>query len=509
VTSTPSALTTIPVTAGRDQFNRGEANRGGASRVEDARVEDARVEDGPGHPDHGQPDGHPRRWLILAVLATVAFMAQLDLFIVNIAVPAMGRSFPGNGLSGLSWVLNAYSIVFAALLVPFGRLADHHGRRLFLLAGVAVFTLASIGCALAPSLDALVAARGLQAVGAAMIIPPSLGLLFPAFPASKHSLVVGIWAGVAAVAASSGPPIGGLLVAVDWRWIFIVNVPIGVAVLVAGPFVLPEIRAPRTARLPGPLSTLALFLGVSLLVFAMTEGSDLGWTSPLIVVAAIVAVAAIVITIVQARVNPRALIEASLFRNREFAAAAVALFLFFIAFAAWLLLTVLFLQDEWHYDALRAGLAIAPGPLTAAVFAVNSGRIAARVGRKVPAVLGPLFTASSALYWIFSAPSTPSYLLLLPGMLLGGAGAGLTQAPLFAAVSGLPADRATTGSAVLNMSRQIGSALGIAILVALLATANPHAIAEFRRGWWLEVLAALAAAVVLLVATPSRRNRTA
>ena len=448
--------------------------------------------------------GHPRRWLILAVLAAVAFMAQLDLFIVNIAIPAIGRSL-GGGLSGLSWVLNAYAIVFAALLVPAGRLADHHGRRLFLVIGIAVFTLASVACASAGDLGFLIAARAVQAVGAAMIIPPSLGLLFPAFPKEKHTMVVGVWAGVGAVAATSGPPVGGLLVALDWRWIFLVNVPIGIVALIAGLLVLPEVRAASTARLPEPVSTVALFVGVSFAVFAMAEGPQLGWTSPLVLAAAAVAVVAIAVTVVSAHRHPRALVEATLFRGREFRAASAAVFLFYIGFAAWLLLTVLFLQNLWHYDPVQAGLAIAPGPLTAAVFALNAGRISARYGRRVPAALGPALMALSALYWILTVPADPSYLTFLPGLIVGGVSAGLTQAPLFAAASTLPAERSTTGSAVLNMFRQIGSALGVALLVALIATANPDALYQFQRGWWLEIVAGLAASAAVLLGTRESR----
>jgi EmrB/QacA subfamily drug resistance transporter len=457
--------------------------------------------------------GHPRRWLILAVLASVAFMAQLDLFIVNIAVPAMGRSFGGAGISGLSWVLNAYAIVFAALLVPAGRLADHHGRRLFLLSGIAVFVAASVACALAPNLPTLVAARAVQAVGAAMIIPPSLGLLFPAFPKDKHTLVVGIWAGVSAVAATAGAPIGGLLVAVDWRWIFLVNVPVGIAALATGLIVLPEIKAPRTAKLPDPVSSIALFLGVSLLVFAMAEAPDLGWTSPLVLGAAVLAVAAVATTTVYAHRHPHPLVEAALFRTREFSTAAIALFLYYIGFAAWLLITVLFLQNLWHYDAIQAGLAIAPGPLVSALFAVNAGRIADRFGRRLPAIIGPALMTVSAAYWVVFAPPTPSYLLFLPGLILGGMSAGLTQAPLFASSGSLPPDRATTGAAVLNMGRQIGSALGVAVLVALMATATPNALYQFRRGWWLEIVVSLLAVAVLVTGsarrTPSSRPEPA
>ncbi len=458
-----------------------------------------------------QAEGHPRRGRILAVLAAVAFMAQLDLFIVNIAVPSMGRSFGGGaapvGLSSLSWVLNAYAIVFAALLVPAGRLADHFGRRRLLLAGVAVFTAASVVCALAPVLWVLLAGRVIQAAGAAVIVPASLGLLLPCFPARQHSLAVGVWAGVAAVAASSGAPVGGLLVGFSWRWIFLINLPIGLLTIVAGRRVLPEIRAGRGARLPEPLSVVSLLAAITLLTLATVQGPAWGWGSAATIGTFAAAAAAGLASGVRIARHPRAVVEPALFRSREFTAAAVALFLFFIAFAAWLLVTVLFLQDLWHYSALRAGLAIAPGPLTAAVFAVNSGRIASRAGRVVPAVTGSLLIAASAAYWLTVTPAHPAYLGgFLPGLLIAGAGAGLTQAPLFAAAGALPPDRATTGAAVLNMSRQLGSAIGIAILVALLASPHPSALALFHRGWLL-IMAAAAAAALAILAFARRSGR--
>ncbi len=456
-------------------------------------------------PPETLPTGHPRRGRILAVLATVAFMAQLDLFIVNVAVPSMGRSFGGTNpasLSSLSWVLNAYAIVFAALLVPAGRLADHFGRRRFLLVGVAVFTAASVMCALAPALGVLVAGRVIQAAGAAVIVPASLGLLLPSFPARQHSLAVGVWAGVAAVAASSGAPVGGLLVGFSWRWIFLINVPIGLVTILAGLRVLPEVRAARGARLPDALSAVTLLASITLLTLATVQGPGWGWGSAATIGTFAAAGAAGLATAVRAVRHPRAIIEPALFRSREFTAAAAALFLFFIAFAAWLLITVLFLQDMWHYSALRAGLAIAPGPLTAALFAVNSGRIASRAGRAAPAVTGSLLIAASAAYWLVAAPAQPAYVTgFLPGLLIAGAGAGLTQAPLFAAASTLPADRATTGAAVLNMSRQLGSAVGIAILVALLASPHPSALGLFHRGWLLEIAASVGAALAILVVT--------
>jgi MFS family permease len=318
----------------------------------------------------------------------------------------------------------------------------------------------------APTLAVLVAGRVVQAAGAALIVPASLGLLLPAFPRRQHTLVVGIWAGVAAVAASAGPPVGGLLIELSWRWIFLINLPIGILALIGGLRFLPEVRAERGARLPDPLSAAALLAAVTLLVLGTIQGPGWGWASP-----------------------------ATL---GTLAAGAIA--------AA--LITVLFLQDQWDYSPLRAGLAIAPGPVAAAVFAISSGRIAGRFGRTVPALAGTLAIAGAAFFWLFATPARPSYLaFFLPGMILAGVGSGLTQAPLFAAAGTLPPHRATTGSAVLTMARQIGSAIGVALLVALLATSHPHSLAVFHRGWILQAAAALAAAAAIVIMRPRARAR--
>jgi EmrB/QacA subfamily drug resistance transporter len=444
--------------------------------------------------------GHPARWWIMAVLAAVAFMAQLDLFIVNVALPVIGRSYPGSSLSGLSWVLNAYAIVFAALLVPAGRLADHFGRRRFLLAGVAVFTLASAACAAAPTLSVLVAARAVQAAGAALIVPTSLGLLYPAFAKRQHARVVGIWAGVAAVAGTAGPPVGGLLVEASWRWIFLINVPIGVATLLAGLRVLPEVRAAAGSRLPDWVSAAGVLASVTLLVLGTVQGAAWGWGAGRTV--ALLAVAAVVTALTVARTlrHPHALIERDLFTSRPFTGASAALFVFFIGFAIFLLSVVLFLQGEWHYSVVESGLAIAPGPATAAVFAVNAGRIQARFGRLLPAMAGTLLMAVAAGYWMLFTGAHPDYAAtFLPGLFAAGISAGLTQAPLFAAAGTLPPDRATTGSAVLNMARQVGSAVGVAVVVVILGTGAAHTVADFHHVWAAEAIAGLIAALAIAV----------
>jgi EmrB/QacA subfamily drug resistance transporter len=459
---------------------------------------------GSAHPD----EGHPARWWIMAVLAAVAFMAQLDLFIVNVALPVIGQSYSGASLSGLSWVLNAYAIIFAALLVPAGRLADHFGRRRFLLVGVAVFTLASAACAVAPTLGVLVAARGVQAVGAALIVPTSLGLLYPAFAKRHHAMVVGIWAGVAAVAGTAGPPIGGLLVEVSWRWIFLINVPIGVATLLVGLKVLPEVRAVAGSRLPDWVSSVLVLGSVTLLVLGTVQGPTWGWGSAKTV--ALLTVAAVVIALTVARTlrYPHALIERDLFTSRPFTGASIALFLFFVGFSIFLLSVVLFLQGEWHYSVVRSGLAISPGPATAAVFAINAGRIRARFGRLLPAMAGTLFMAVAAGYWLLFTGAHPNYAAaFLPGLFIAGISAGLTQAPLFAAAGTLPPDRATTGSAVLNMARQVGSAVGVAVVVVILGSGAAHTVADFHHVWGAEAIAGVLACLAVAVTARTRTAR--
>src|SRR3954454_17763442 len=195
-----------------------------------------------------KPSARPGR--VLMVVGLAVFLSVLDLFIVNIAFPSLQRDFDGVGLSGLSWVLTAYAIVFAATLVPAGRLGDLYGRRRVFVIGLGLFTLGSALCAVAPSVETLVAARVIQGVGAAALTPNSLGLVLPLFPAERRSTVIGAWAGIGAVGASIAPPLGGLLVEVSWRLIFIVNVPLGIAAIVLALRLAPEVRYARASRLP-------------------------------------------------------------------------------------------------------------------------------------------------------------------------------------------------------------------------------------------------------------------
>lgn len=459
-------------------------------------------------------DAHPvgvtvrRRWLALAVLAAGTFMAQLDLVIVNIAIPSIAHSFSDASLAAMSWIVTGYAIVFATLLVPAGRLADHFGRRRVLLAGVAVFTAASAGCACAPVLWIVIAGRLIQGMGAAMMVPTSLGLLWPLFGRRHHNMVIGIWAGVSSVASSLGPTLGGLLVGIDWRWIFLINLPIGAATFIAGLLLIPRLRIPGGSGPPDPVSAAALLLAVSMLTLGTVEGGRWGWSSPNTLIVFAVGVGATVATVWRAVSHPRAIIEASLFAIRPFAVSSVGLFFFYLSFTAWTLITVLFLQEVWHYSPLRCGLAAAPGPVTAAVFAISSGRVTDRIGRRAVATIGCLaFAGAGAFCFAFTLAGHSYVTNFLPSSILAGIGSGCTNAPLLAAASALPAHRGTTGSAMLNMSRQIGSAFGVAILISLLPDGSVE-LTGYRYGWlFIAVCAAVAAAVVFFGNRADRRSR--
>jgi EmrB/QacA subfamily drug resistance transporter len=439
---------------------------------------------------------------VLLVVSVAAFMASLDLFIVNIAFPDIQRSFGGESNAALSWVLNAYAIVFAALLVPAGRLADLLGRRRAFLGGMALFTLASALCALAPSVGALVAFRALQAVGAAALMPTSLALLLVSTPAERRHGAVALWAASGAVAAAAGPPLGGLLVEASWHWVFLVNLPVGVITVIAGLRVLPESRDPAASRLPDLLGAALLTLGVGSITLGLVKGPQWGWGS----VATIAALAAGAILLaafaLRCTRHPVPVIEPALLKVRSFSAATVSGLAFFAAFGSMLLGYVLFLTGIWHEDVLTAGLMIAPGPLAAAATALPSGVITARFGPRAAAVPGTLLYTAGSLWWLTHMQAEPAYAThLLPAQILGGSGVGLVIPSLSNAAAGsLPPARFATGSAVFAMARQLGAVLGVAILVAVLGTSA--GIDAFHSAWLFNIGAALVAGVAAFAIGP-------
>jgi EmrB/QacA subfamily drug resistance transporter len=438
-----------------------------------------------------------RRWQVLLVVVAGVFMAGLDVFIVNIAFPQLHTDFPGTSLRSLSWVLNSYTIVFAAFLIAAGRWSDTFGRKRSYLLGTGLFVTASAACALAPSVPFLVAARAVQGLGAALLMPASLGLLLPEFPGERRHIPIGIWAAVGGIAAAAGPPLGGLLVQVSWRWVFIVNVPVGLASLFMGWRVLHEIRHPETSR-PDLLGAGLLTAGLATLVVAIIQGSTWGWASPRIL--GLFVLTALLIAMVARRIanHPSPIVEPALLKVRAFSLATLGSLLFFMGFAGMLLASVLFLTGIWHESIVTAGLEIFPGPAMAAATAIPGARLGSRFGPGRVGAAGAVLFALGGVWWVGHLSGVPHYAAdFLPGMMIGGIGVGLMIPSLTGAVAAtLAPERLATGIAVQTTGRQIGSALGFAILIAVLGT--PKTAADFNAGWEFMMAASLLAGVALV-----------
>jgi EmrB/QacA subfamily drug resistance transporter len=442
-----------------------------------------------------------RRWKVLAVTAVAVFMSFLDVTIVNVAFPDIQRDFAEATRADLSWILNAYNIVFAALLVPAGRLADMVGRRRMFLTGVVAFLATSLLCGLAPSAELLVAARVMQAAAGAILVPTSLALLLPEFPLGKRATAVAIWSATGAVAAALGPSLGGLLVdAVGWRWVFFLNVPIGLLALVPARRLLRETRN-ADAVLPDALGSALMVVGVGALALGIVKGSDWGWDSARVLGSLGIAAVVLPAVVLRSARHRAPVIELGLFRARSFAVANVGMFAFSSAFYALLLANVLFLTEVWGYSILEAGFAVTPGPLMAALTAPIAGRLADRFGQRVVALPGALLFAAGCTLFATGIGVSPDYVSEYLGpTLLTGAGVGFSFAAWgSAAVAELPGTQFATGSAVLACLRQIGAVLGIAVLVAVLDAAPAHdPLAGFTAAWTLMAVVAVAVAALAL-----------
>jgi len=453
---------------------------------------------------------------VFAIVATGTAVVSLDLFIVNVAVPSISRSYGGADLASLSWVLNAYAIVFAALLVPAGRLADLIGRRTAFLAGMVLFGLASAACAIAPDVWVLVVARIVQAAGGALLMPASLGLLLAAAPPDRRMAMIRAWTAIGGAAAALGPVIGGALVAVSWHWVFLVNVPIVVIAVLAGLRYLPKpaVRAARTGAaraeaeaLPDAIGALLFTAAIGLLALGLVKADDWGWTSPAFVGSMAGTAALIALLVFRSARHPAPVIEPHLLRQPVFATATAANVVFGIAFGAMLLLVTLWCQDVWDWTALQTGLAVAPGPLLVPFWSIAAGPAARRLGPGPVAALGCLIYAAGCLFWRFNLALTPDYAArMLPGMLLTGTGVGLTLPTLVsAAVGAVPPQRFATGSGIVTMARQVGIVLGVAILVTVLGQpTRADALIRFQHATVVLTVAALIASATALLLIRAR-----
>ncbi len=442
----------------------------------------------------------PARVLLVACFG--AFLAFLDATIVNVAFPSIRESFPEASIGGLSWVLNAYNIVFAAFLVVCGRLTDLIGRKRAYAGGIALFTLASVWCAAAGSLEVLVAGRVLQALGAAMLVPASLAIVVEAFSKEKRAHAIGLWGASAAVAAGLGPPMGGALVELGgWRWAFLVNLPFGVLAVVATRRTVVESRAPGRRVLPDLPGALLLAAALALLNLAVIQGNDWGWGSPRVVGSFLVAVALGALFVRSSLRHRAPVVDPALVRIASFRVASLATVLAGLGFYAYLLTNILWLQYVWGYDVLRAGLALVPGALVAAVVASRLGPLAERVGYRVLVVPGAIVWAGAYLWYHQMVGLEPAFWAAwLPGQLLSGIGVGATL-PLLgsAALAAVPGGRYATASALVSSARQLGGVLGISILVLIVGNpTGPGVVDALRDGWLLSIVAFVLVALVAL-----------
>jgi EmrB/QacA subfamily drug resistance transporter len=461
-------------------------------------------------------DASPR--IVLVIVCAGVILASLDLFIVNVALPQIGHDFGlrGASLADLSWVLNAYAIVYAAFLVLCGRLAERHRRERAFLLGVAIFVAASAACGTASSLPMLVAFRIAQAGGAALLTPTSLGLILATTPPERRQPAVRTWTAVGGLAAAAGPVVGGVLVALSWRWVFLVNVPVGLLALAIGWRRLPAVPG-HPAPVPDAVGALLITGGVGGLVLGLVKGGAWGWGSAQTATVLASALVALLLFALRTRRSPNPLIPRELFHLRPLIGASTVALLFMAAFGAMLLSRVLWAQEVWHWSALSTGLAIAPGPIMVPLVSVLfAGRLIARFGVGVVIAAGATVFAAGVAWWAVAMGLRPDYAdQMLGGMILTGIGVGLTLPTFMAAgASSLPQHSFATGSAVINMLRQIGLAIGIAVLIAVLG--SPHSpvatLHAYVRASWIIAALSLAAGLAglgLLASRPRRASSAA
>jgi EmrB/QacA subfamily drug resistance transporter len=457
-----------------------------------------------------------RRWWTLVAVSFGLFMIMLDNTVVNVALPSI-RSDLGISVSELEWVVNAYALTFGVLLLTGGKLADLFGRRSVFIAGLVVFTGASLWCGLAGGAASLIAARTVQGVGAALMNPATLSIITATFPPRQRGTAIGIWAGVSALALAIGPLVGGLLTErISWSWIFFVNIPVGVLAIVAARLFVDESRdTSREQRLdlPGLLSSA---IGLFALTYGLIETNTHAWGSARVLgLLAIAAVSLAAFVVIESR-GRVPMLDLSLFRNPTFSGANTVMGLVGLAMFGIFFFNSLYLQNVLGYSAIKTGATFLPMTLLIILVAPVAGKFSDRIGPRWPMGAGmTLLTGSLLLFGTLDEHS--SFWNIVPGLVVGGVGMGITMAPTTAAaMSSVPVDKAGVGSAVINSMRQVGGSLGIAIMGTLVAgsvsvgQASPLFDAQFVEGYHRALqfgAALLLSGAVIAVLTIGRKRR--
>jgi EmrB/QacA subfamily drug resistance transporter len=414
-----------------------------------------------------ESEGHPRRWLILAAVSLGMFMTLLDVTIVNIAIPAIMDDLNAT-VADASWVVNAYSLALAVLFLSMGGLADKLGRKQVFLVGLAIFTVFSLLCGLAPSIGWLVVFRIGQGVGGAAMTPLSLAILFSVFPRRQTGMAFGIWGAISGAAAAIGPSLGGLLIEYgSWHWVFFINVPVGLGAFIFGWIVIPKVREALAGTRIDYLGVAISAVGLFCLVLGLIKANDWGWTSPRILALFAVAVASYPIFMWWELRTPSPMFDFRLLRIRSFTAANTAMMFIGGAMGGGMFLLVIFLVSVLGYSELHAALAVTPMAVTALILGPFVGRYVDKVGPRFLAAFGACcFGTGMLLLARLDAQST--VLDTAWRVVVIGVGMGFSFPTLSSAAMGsLPREVTGVGSGALNTLRQIGFSIGVAVLVAI------------------------------------------
>jgi EmrB/QacA subfamily drug resistance transporter len=436
----------------------------------------------------------PGLMLLLACGAT--FLAYLDVTVVNLTIPDMLRDFPSAKVTDVAWVITLYATLFAALLAPAGGLADVVGRRLVFSIGIGMFGAMSLLCAVAPNLITLLVARALQGAAAALMIPTALAIVLVDTPVAQRARSIGMWSASAALAATLGPSLGGVLVdEFGWRSVFIINVPVAVLALV-GARAVPAGRV-GAARVPDVLGAVLLAAAVGLAVLGVTEGRNWDWTSVWTLASLVGSAAAFAGVVWRSRRHPAPAIEIGLWRSRTFAWANVASILFGASMFTWMLCSVLFLTEVWGYRELTAGFAMSIPAVVATVAAIVTGRLIPRYGPRLAVGVGGTLVAVGALLFALEIPQRPHLLtFFLPVAAIGAIGMGVVTTGLStAAALSVPPDRFAAATGLNQTARQMGGALGVAVLAAILAGSIGSRLDAYRTVFAICAVAAIGSAI--------------
>jgi EmrB/QacA subfamily drug resistance transporter len=437
---------------------------------------------------------------VLAICCMSLLIVGMDVTIVNVALPSIRHDLHAS-VSGLQWTFAAYTVVLASLLLLSGSTADRLGRARVFQLGLVLFTAASLACSLAPTIGWLIGFRALQGVGASMLNPVAMSIIRNTFEDPRErAQAIGVWGAVFGVSLALGPVLGGVLVPLSWRAVFLVNIPVGLAAIALTARFVPESRAPRPRR-PDPIGQVLVIVLLASLTSAIIEGPDLGWSSPWIVALGVVAGAALMTFVRYELRRAEPLIELRFFTSRPFAAATAIAITAFAAFAGFLFVNTLYLQEVRGLSPVSAGLCTLPMAAMTIVFSPISGRVVGSRGVRRPLVAGGLALGAGSLMLVSLSADT-SLGWLLAAYCVFGAGFGAINPPITnTAVSGMPAAQAGVAAAVATTSRMVGQTLGVAIIGAVATAGVTHSLSgqlatASHPAWWL--IAALAVAVIAL-----------